>query len=85
MARISKNNPEKNYILDSENPIEIQAPNENKVMDVALYPMNTSEFERFKAGESINLKSIYELNGYNVVGPKRYYGNGHVIEKQQTM
>ena len=72
-------------MISPETEIEIQAPNGNKVMDVALYPMNASEFERFKAGESINLKSIYELNGYNVVGPKRYYGNGHVIEKQQTM
>jgi len=63
------------YIFDIENPLTCkQREDTPPVWGVPLYPMTAEEYEAFKQGKSIAPQSIYEKNGWSVVGDKRFFG-----------
>ena len=63
------------WLFDIENDIKYLNRDGTPTQGLAFYQMSKEELERFKEGQSIQLKSIYELYGYKLCGKSRFYGS----------
>lgn len=72
----SEEDSNKVFLYDIENPILYKFPDGKEGRYIALYRMNEKQFEDFKNGKVMDLKSLLEeYDGYQLAEAKRQYGD----------
>ena len=78
----NRDNTADSLLFDAENLLTYrQTPESTKISGLGLYVLSPEELERFKNGDALPLKSIFEKFGMTVEGEKRFYGDGQIERK----